>query len=174
MKKKSALKPILNPLLTNVTTSKRINQLVGYQIRRVQIMVMQSFDRLAEARISPAIFHMLLLIEENPGISMSTIASEHGVDRASLMPAIQRMENEGWIERITSPDDKRVLMLRCTKEGSDLNRMLLGKVRALESRMLSDLSSDEQRTLLSLLKRVADGCHQRKREEQRAAAADRA
>ena len=127
-----------------------------------------AYPKLLVCRLPLASIGLLLLIEENPGVSMSTIATEHGVDRASLMPAIQRMESEGWIERITSPDDKRVLMLRCTPAGSELNRTLLTKVRALESRLLSDLSADEQRTLLSLLKRVADGSHQRKR-EQRAA-----
>jgi DNA-binding MarR family transcriptional regulator len=123
---------------------------------------MQAFERAAQGEITPAVFHMLLLIEENPGVSMSAIASAHGIDRASLMPAIQRMESAGWIERITSPEDKRVLMLRCTSAGSALNRNMLTKVRAIESALLDDLSADEQRTLLSLLKRVVDGSKQKR------------
>jgi DNA-binding MarR family transcriptional regulator len=132
-----------------------MDQLVGYHIRRVQIILMQQFERMAEGEITPAMLHMLLLIEENPGVSMSTIAFEHGIDRASLVPAIQRMESKGWIERCTSPDDRRVLMLRCTEAGSRQAEMMLSKVYALEAKLLSDLSPKERDTLLILLKRVA-------------------
>lgn len=155
MTKKPPCQNILNPALDSQLTSKRMDQLVGYHIRRVQIILMQRFERMAEGEITPAMLHMLLLIEENPGVSMSTIAFEHGVDRASLVPAIQRMQSNGWIERCTSPDDKRILMLRCTPAGTQKAEEMLKKVYAMEGKLFVNLSLEEQQTLLALLKRVA-------------------
>jgi DNA-binding MarR family transcriptional regulator len=146
---------ILNPTVETPLVSDRMDQLIGYHVRRVQIIVMQRFEKLADSRITPAMLHLLLLIDENPGVSMSTIASEHGVDRASLVPAIQRMESQGWIERRSSPDDRRILMLRCTPAGSLEAQTMFAKVEAMEAALLGDLSASEQRQLLSLLKRVA-------------------
>jgi DNA-binding MarR family transcriptional regulator len=146
---------ILNPTLDAPLVSERMDELIGYHIRRVQIVVMQQFEKLAESQLTPAVFHMLLLIDENPDVSMSTIANQHGVDRASLVPAIQRMESKGWIERRSSPADKRILMLRCTEAGRQQANLMLAKVCGMEAGLLSELSAGEQTLLLSLLKRVA-------------------
>jgi DNA-binding MarR family transcriptional regulator len=164
MSTKARCRNILNPGLDSPLTSRRMDELIGYHVRRVQIVLMQQFERMADSQITPAILHMLLLIEENPGVSMSTIASEHGVDRASLVPAIQRMESKGWIERSLSPDDKRVLMLRCTQTGSEQAKAMLAKVYALEADLLAGLTAKEQKQLLSLLQRVARRPHVRKRD----------
>ena len=97
----------------------------------------------------------MLIIDENPGITMSRIAAAHGVDRASLALPIQAMERKGWIERVTSPDDSRALALRCTPQGRNRALKLLGKVVELEREFLSELAPKERETLLSLLQHLA-------------------
>jgi DNA-binding MarR family transcriptional regulator len=146
---------ILDPTTSSSLISTRIDDLVGYHIRRVQLMLFKQFDRELDPDMTPATLHMLLIIDENPGLTMSRIAEAHGVDRASLAPAIQKMVRKGWIERLGSPEDKRALMLNCTPEGRARALATLSKCRQLESELLVALSLAERKELLSLLARVA-------------------
>jgi DNA-binding MarR family transcriptional regulator len=145
---------ILDPT-RNTLVSKRMDQLIGYHIRRVQLILFKRFERELDSEITPALLHLLLIIEENPGVTMSRIAAAHGIDRASIAPAVQRMQREGWIARITKPGDKRALMLRCTEKGQARALATLEKARAAEASVFVALSASEQKTLLALLDRVA-------------------
>jgi DNA-binding MarR family transcriptional regulator len=153
--KAAACKRILDPTSNSDLISTRIDDLVGYHIRRVQLMLFKQFDRELDPDMTPATLHMLLIIDENPGLTMSRIAEAHGVDRASLAPAIQKMVRKGWIERLGSPEDKRALMLNCTPEGRARALATLAKCRKLEAELLVALSLAERNELLSLLGRVA-------------------
>ena len=153
--KPAACNVILDPTTSSSLISTRIDDLVGYHIRRVQLMLFKQFDRDLDPDMTPATLHMLLIIDENPGLTMSRIAEAHGVDRASLAPAIQKMVRKGWIERLGSPEDKRALMLNCTPEGRARALATLSKCRQLESELLVALSLAERKELLSLLARVA-------------------
>jgi DNA-binding MarR family transcriptional regulator len=146
---------ILDPTRATGLISTRMDDLIGYHIRRVQLMLFKQFDRELDPDMTPATLHMLLIIDENPGLTMSRIAEGHGVDRASLAPAIQKMVRKGWIERMGSPEDKRALMLNCTPEGRARALATLTKCRQLEAELLASLSLTERKELLSLLGRVA-------------------
>jgi DNA-binding MarR family transcriptional regulator len=153
--KPAASQNILDPTRNSSLVSTRIDDLIGYHIRRVQLMLFKQFDRELDPDMTPATLHMLLIIDENPGLTMSRIAEAHGVDRASLAPAIQKMVRKGWIERLGSPEDKRALMLNCTPEGRTRALTALTKCRQLEAELLVALSLAERKELLSLLGRVA-------------------
>jgi DNA-binding MarR family transcriptional regulator len=144
-----------------------MDDLVGYHIRRVQLMLFKQFDRVLDSDMTPATLHMLLIIDENPGLTMSRIADAHGVDRASIAPAIQKMVRKGWIERLGSPEDKRALMLNCTPEGRARALSTLAKVRELEAELLAALSLAERTELLALLGRVARSHHWRRKDPRR-------
>jgi DNA-binding MarR family transcriptional regulator len=132
-----------------------MHRLVGYHIRRVQLTLFKRFEKDLDSQTTPAVLHMLLLIDENPCVTMAKIAAAHGIDRASLAPAIKRMHRLGWIERVRSPSDKRALMLRCTERGRALALATLARARAIEAELLTELSAAEGQQLLALLKRVA-------------------
>lgn len=146
---------ILDPTRDPRLISKRMDQLIGYHVRRVQLTLYKGFERELDSEITPALLHLLLIIEENPGVTMSRIAAAHGIDRASVAPAVQRMQRAGWIARVTSPTDKRALMLKCTERGRARALATLHKARAVEASVFGTLSEQEQKTLLSLLDRVA-------------------
>jgi DNA-binding MarR family transcriptional regulator len=146
---------ILDPTRDAQLVSKRMDQLIGYHVRRVQLTLSKSLDRELEAEITPALLHLLLIIDENPGVTMSKIAAAHGIDRASVAPAVQRMQRQGWIARVASPTDKRALMLRCTERGRARAFATLRKAQAVEAAVFGVLSGQEQKALLGLLHRIA-------------------
>ncbi|HEU4485700.1 MAG TPA: MarR family transcriptional regulator, partial [Povalibacter sp.] len=74
--------------------------LLGFNIRRAQIALWRDFNRnVAEGDVRPGIFSALLLANANPGIAQIDIANQLGIDKASVVSLIDRMEHAGWVQR---------------------------------------------------------------------------
>src|ERR1044072_2071201 len=72
--------------------------LLGFNIRRAQIALWRDFNRnVAEGYVRPGVFSALLLANANPGIAQIEIANQLGIDKASVVSLIDRMEEAGWV-----------------------------------------------------------------------------
>ena len=69
---------------------------------------------------------MLWLIEANPGVSQIALANELGMDRASMMAIVDRLEERGLILRKRSAEDGRRQELNVTAKG----RKVLAQAKA--------------------------------------------
>src|SRR6478752_8929879 len=82
--------------------------LLGFNIRRAQIALWRDFNRnVAEGYVRPGVFSALLLAHANPGIAQIEIANQLGIDKASVVALVDRMEDAGWVTRKRSTDDRR-------------------------------------------------------------------
>src|SRR5689334_1939484 len=99
--------------------------LLGFNIRRAQIALWRDFNRnVAEGYVRPGIFSALLLAHANPGIAQIEIASQLGIDKASVVSLIDRMEDSGWVTRRRSTDDRRRQGIFLTAAGTKACRSL--------------------------------------------------
>jgi DNA-binding MarR family transcriptional regulator len=74
------------------------------------------------------------------------------VSSAGLSGRLRRLETEGWIERRTSPDDGRSIIVQLTPAGSaDLDGFLAEHYR-FEGALLDSLSSDARAILAAKLR----------------------
>src|SRR5258708_38565651 len=70
--------------------------LLGYQLRRAQIRVFNSFlKRLDDLAISPGEFGLLVLVGPNPGLNQNALARAIGSNRSLLAPIIHNLERVG-------------------------------------------------------------------------------
>jgi len=129
--------------------------LIGYNLRCAQVAVFQHFSKtIGEAEISPPQYGALVLIDANPGISQSAIASALRFDRSTLVQIIDRLEDRKLVIREVSATDRRSHALKLT----DLGQVLLAELDVLvnkhEQHMTRHLSGDERHTLMELLAQV--------------------
>lgn len=129
--------------------------LVGFNLRCAQVAVFQDFNRnTGDFGISPPQYGTLVLIEANPGISQSAIASTLRLDRSTLVQIIDRLESRGLVVREVSASDRRSHALKLTEAGgaamAELNRL----VAAHEARMTAALTGEEKKILVALLARI--------------------
>ena len=130
-------------------------QLIGFNLRCAQVAVFQHFNRTAgSAEISPPQFGALILIEANPGISQSAIASALRFDRSTLVQIIDRMEERGFVVREVSAHDRRSHALKLTPEGAAALAELKQQINAHEDHMTRMLSAAEKSQLIDLLARL--------------------
>ena len=115
----------------------------------------------ADFDLSPAQCHVLHLIEPGRPLPMGRLAETLSCDASNVTGLIDRLETRGLIRRQPSAGDRRVKVLLLTPAGSRLRAQLLRRVTA-PSLPLSNLSLDQQRTLVGILEALVDGKSPRK------------
>ena len=129
--------------------------LLGYQLRRAQLSMFQSFaESMSAYQISPGQFGVLTIISENPGLNQTRLAGALGIDRSTMVAVLDGLEERGLMERTPSPTDRRSHALLLTSAGKTLLTRVRPALEAHERRIAEPLTDKERATLLSLLRRM--------------------
>lgn len=132
-----------------------LDALIGYALRRAQILVFQHFvEQLAAYDLRPAQFSALAIIDDNPGITQAELARGLAIEPPQAVPLLNKLEAMGLAARIRSKADKRSYGLYLSKAGETL----LGELRDVAARSdavaTANLSESERAQLLVLLRKV--------------------
>jgi DNA-binding MarR family transcriptional regulator len=133
-----------------------LTNLLGYHLRRAQIVVFQHFsETMGAADITPGQFGVLTVIDKNPGLSQTQLGQALGIDRSTVVAVIDRLESRGLVIRASAPGDRRSHALKLSEAGGRLLRRLEEMVRVHERHIARHLSAEDQALLITLLDRIA-------------------
>ena len=83
-------------------------KLLGYNLRRAHQASWRTYvSFIGENKIRPGLFSLLCLVRSNPGIAQIELGTHLGVDKASIVALLDRLERAGLIERRRSTRDRR-------------------------------------------------------------------
>jgi DNA-binding MarR family transcriptional regulator len=142
------------------TTARAINldflpTLLGYNIRRAQIALWRDFTRnVADGEVRPGVFSVLLLANANSGIAQIDIANQLGIDKASVVALIDRLEDQGWVVRKRSTEDRRRQEIFLTPAGEKAYKALKKEMIEHERKFVDRYTDTERKQLISLLQRL--------------------
>ncbi len=88
--------------------------------------------------------------------SMRGLADRLRVEPSTATRAVQRLVDDGLVERFTSPDDGRLVMVRLTEEGRRRHEDVAGRRALAMSQILSAFEREERAQLADLLDRFID------------------
>jgi len=129
---------------------------VGFLLRIAQLTVYErTFAELDRRDVPIGEYTILLAIGLNPGVRQGVLADRLRIKWSNMTKLIRSLEGRGLIERLVSPRDRRAISLRLTAAGEkwvEEHKALV--LRAVE-RSVASLDEDEQKTLQSLLRKVA-------------------
>jgi DNA-binding MarR family transcriptional regulator len=91
------------------------------------------------------------IIFRNQPISASEVARQTGLTRGATTTALDRIENSGYIRRVTDPKDGRGVLLELTKKTYDALEVLWGKLAEIGAQSLEQYSAAELECLLRFL-----------------------
>ncbi|RFA15524.1 hypothetical protein B7R22_06770 [Subtercola boreus] len=103
-------------------------------------------------------FRVLVVLSGSGPLRMGALAEKMGAVQSTFSRTIDRMVKGGWVERASSPDSRREVLIFATSQGRALVDEVTERRRAELSRILSALSPEEQAQLASafdVLARVA-------------------
>ncbi|MPZ57270.1 MAG: MarR family transcriptional regulator [Rhizobiales bacterium] len=129
----------------------------GHLVRRAQQIAVSIFmEECAPFDITPVQYAALVAIRENPGIDATRLSDLVAFDRSTLGNVLERLEAKGLIHRSGSPDDKRVKMLRLSREGGRRLREVEPAVMKVQQRLLAPLKPGDRRRFIVLLAELVE------------------
>jgi DNA-binding MarR family transcriptional regulator len=129
----------------------------GHLIRRAQQIAVAIFiEECADFDLTPVQYAAMVAIQENAGIDATRLSAQIAFDRSTLGNVLERLEARGFVERYSSPDDKRVKLLKLTPQGLALTRRAEAAVLRTQDRILAPLAPNDRRVLLELLEQLVE------------------
>lgn len=88
--------------------------------------------------------------------SLSHLASHIGVSKPNLTPIIDKLIQDGFVNRYEDPRDRRILRVELTEKATDLHKLQTQKFKDMLSEKLSVLNVDDLNSLESSLETVTN------------------
>lgn len=101
-------------------------------------------------------FRVLVVLSSAGPTRMGVIAERMGVIPSTFSRFIDRMVAGGWVERASSPDSRREVLLELTRSGRDLVEEVTTRRRAHISGVLSSMTIDQQAAVGAAFQAFAD------------------
>jgi DNA-binding MarR family transcriptional regulator len=137
------------------TRALRVEDLVGYNLRRAYAVLMQRFRTVFAPRsIRPVQLSILGLIHENPGITQSDLGRKLKIERANVVTLIDQLERRRLIERRSGAADRRARLLQLTPAGQHLTAEILEEHARLEEDVAQRIGAADLETLLRILRKI--------------------
>ena len=138
-----------------VAADYRPEENVGMLVGMVRSQLMAALDEeLADIGLTGAQLPVLHWICQSGDATAATLCRQIGTDTGSMTRMIDRLEEKGFIRRVRSDDDRRVVRLELTAAGKALRPMITPRVVNVLNRNLAGFSADELEQLKFLLRRV--------------------
>lgn len=133
----------------------RLSTLVGYHLRRASGAFAIDFrEAVGGTGMRQVLVGVLAVVEANPGVKQGTVGSLLGIKPANMVSLINELVDQGLVERVVTPGDRRAFALSITARGTDILTECLARICEHEARMLDRLTEEERVTLLALLSRI--------------------
>jgi DNA-binding MarR family transcriptional regulator len=130
-------------------------RLLGYNIRRAAQVSWRTYvSSIGENKLRPGLFSLLCLVRANPGIAQIELGTHLGIDKASIVAVLDRLERADLIERRRCTRDRRRQGIFITQAGGAELEALMAKVRKIERHMTSRFTRAEVDQFLGFLKRL--------------------
>src|SRR5689334_49610 len=128
---------------------------IGVVISDVARMLRTEFDRrVRRLGITRAQWLVLTRLHRRPGASLSELAEMMEVEKATAGRMIDRLVDNGWVERRTARDDRRVKRVYLTEDAERVHKRVWRVAEQTVDAALAELSGRERTQLMSLLQTV--------------------
>jgi DNA-binding MarR family transcriptional regulator len=127
----------------------------GFLVRDVSRLSAKHFQRNArELELSLPQCKVLGHLSRNEGISQARLAELTETDPMTLVRTLDRMQQDGWIERRPDPADRRAHQLFLREAAKPVLQRIWKIADQARNEVLAELSSAEREQLIELLERV--------------------
>src|SRR5687768_9605310 len=134
-----------------------LDGLLGYRLRRAQGAMHRDYVMaVADLNLTQKQTATLWLIGANPGVSQVTIATALGMDRATMMALVDKLQDRGLVLRKRSSMDRRRQELLLTPVGLRMLKTVKARIAEHEARFTARFKPAELAALLKALQRIRD------------------
>ena len=133
----------------------QLDGLLGFHLRMASAAVARDFAAtLDDLELTQKQCAVLELIAANPQVSQIDMAATLGMDRATMMAVVDRLDDRGLVLRAASQRDRRRQELTLSETGQTLLRDARRRIAQHERRFLDRLGPERAERLMQLLPAV--------------------
>ncbi|MFJ9809093.1 MarR family winged helix-turn-helix transcriptional regulator [Streptomyces sp. NPDC101158] len=115
-----------------------------YLLKRTELAVRARLDELLKpAGITALQYTALTVLERHDGISAAQLARDSFVTAQSMADMVRALEGRGLVRREPNPANRRERLILLAGPGRRLLAEYAGPARALEERMVADMSAEQ-------------------------------
>ncbi len=134
---------------------------VGYMMRRILATVATAVEReLEPSGLTNAQWVPLFKLYMQQGATVAELARQCELDAGSMTRLLDRLEAKGLCRRIRSSEDRRVVNLELTPEGSSVAQQIPAVLSRVQNAHLAGFSIEEWTLLKGFLRRILDNAIQ--------------
>jgi DNA-binding MarR family transcriptional regulator len=135
-------------------TFEKLDGLLGYRLRRAQGAMHRDYmAAVAGLDLTQKQTATLWLVHANAGVSQGSVAVALGMDRATMMSIVDRLEERSLVVRKRSVTDRRRQELYLTSAGQEILRKVKARIARHEERFKSLFTPQELEALLAALQK---------------------
>lgn len=138
-------------------TLERIYEHPAHLVRRSYQIFMSAFDsELTHKGLTPIYVIILAVLNEHPGIDVSTLAQAAAIDKTSCGRAITRLSRKKFVRIAISQDDGRQKCLFLTQQGRQIFASCSESIERIEEQLLGRFSPQEKLAFMGILHKFVD------------------
>ena len=99
------------------------------------------------------------LVESGP-LTQIELATETAIDRTAMVYLLDELEQQGIVERVRNPQDRRSFLIHLTARGRHMQQHAAARLVDQADVLLAPLDANERRQLVGLLTQVVDHWNQ--------------
>ncbi|HEY2719716.1 MAG TPA: MarR family transcriptional regulator [Solirubrobacteraceae bacterium] len=128
----------------------------GYLLARLGEASRRRFHKALEPEgLHPRHFGVMTMLAAHPGMSQQQLHEKTGIDPSSMVAVIDELQERGLAERRPDPQDRRARQVFLTEQGEQALERIRGLAANLQREFFGALSTEEQKTLHALLRKLA-------------------
>jgi DNA-binding MarR family transcriptional regulator len=112
-------------------------------------------NRLRPLDLSAGQVPVLMLLAKEQNLMQDDLVRHYHLDKGTIARAVRKLEDAGYLRRITDPGNRRAVRLFLTQKGDQAIPLLEKINHEWEDRISAGLSPGERRTVQALMKTVA-------------------
>ena len=132
----------------------RISETIDYFIRTTHLSLTRIYNEILRDYGLTQTEALILINIKKDGIPITRLATNMGMQGASLHRQLKKMQRQGYIERHQDKEDKRVYKLYLTGKGLEYRRMIKRIVVDFNNMVMSTLTPEEKKTFFETFNKI--------------------
>ena len=133
--------------------TERVGQLLVVAAGAAQTL---ATERLRPLGLSPRAWGVLSTLVESGPLTQIDLATATATDRTAMVYLLDELQDQGLVQRMPNPDDRRSYLIQLTTKGKQTQRKAAAALAKQADTLLKPLDAAERSQLVGLLTRIAD------------------
>ena len=121
----------------------------------IRAMIAAELPVMAAHRLSMWGYSVLVALDRSAIRTQAALAEAIGADKTRIIAILDELQQNGLIERLADPEDRRARLLAITKEGRRVKDAVQAEIQRGEERWLGTLSATDRAVFLRVLQELS-------------------